>query len=138
MDGEIEFRPATEADLATEYEVFIDAVSGLARQNGSDPPEPTDEDAAGFVRSHSHVLAHDGERSFVAVADGAVVGYTDAIVRGDTWFLSTLFIRERFQGRGVGRRLLDLCWGDGYARRITLTSSIQPISNGLYAQRGLI
>jgi GNAT superfamily N-acetyltransferase len=136
-DG-IEFRPATEADLAAEFEVFVDAAGGLARRHGFEAPAPTAEDADGFVRSHAHLLAHDGERSFVAVAEGVVVGYTDAIVRGDTWFLSTLFIRERFQGRGVGRRLLDLSWGDGYARRITISSSIQPISNGLYAKRGLI
>jgi GNAT superfamily N-acetyltransferase len=135
---EIEFRPATEADLAAEYEVFVDAAGALSERHGFGGIEPTAEDAAGFVRNHAHLLAHDGERSYVAVAEGAVVGYTDAIVRGDTWFLSTLFIRERFQGRGIGRRLLDLCWTDGYARRITITSSIQPISNGLYAQRGLI
>jgi GNAT superfamily N-acetyltransferase len=98
----------------------------------------SEEGLADFVRNHAHVLAHDGERSFVAVAGDAVVGYTDAIVRGDTWFLSTLFIRERFQGQGVGRRLLGLCWGEGHTRRITISSSIQPVSNGLYARRGLV
>ena len=99
---------------------------------GGEPP------VEGYTRWLAHLLAHDGERSFVAEADGEVVGFGAAIVRGDTWFLSSLFIRVRFQGRGVGRRLLELVWGEGHARRITISSSIQPISNGLYARRGLV
>jgi GNAT superfamily N-acetyltransferase len=138
VSDDIEFRPATEADFAAEHDVFAEASGALLRRHGYEVPEPTAEDAESFALNHAHLLAHDGERSFVAVAEGAVVGYSDAIVRGDTWFLSTLFIRERFQGRGIGRRLLELSWGDGYARRMTISSSIQPISNGLYAKHGLV
>ncbi|HEY7536993.1 MAG TPA: GNAT family N-acetyltransferase [Gaiellaceae bacterium] len=138
MDDEVEFRPATEADFAAEHDVFADASGGLLRRHGFETPEPTAEDAERFTRTHTHLLAHDGERSFVAEVAGAVVGFSDAIVRGDTWFLSMLFIRERFQGRGIGRRLLELSWGEGHARRLTISSAIQPISNGLYAQRGLV
>src|SRR5262245_20519959 len=138
MGDEVDFRRATEADLVAEHDVFADASGALMRRHGFEMPEPTAEDSERFVRNHAHLLAHDGERSFVAVAEGAVVGYSDAIVRGDTWFLSTLFIRERFQGLGIGRRLLELSWGDGYAWRLTISSSIQPISNGLYARHGLV
>jgi hypothetical protein len=34
--------------------------------------------------------------------------------------------------------LLDRAWGEGYGNRRTLTDAIQPVSNGLYASRGLI
>jgi GNAT superfamily N-acetyltransferase len=135
---DVEFRPTTEADFAAKHDVFAEASGALLRRHGFEVPEPTAEDVERFARNHAHLLAHDGRRSFVAVAESAVVGYSDAIVRGDTWFLSTLFIRERFQGRGIGRHLLELSWGDGYARRMTISSSIQPISNGLYARRGLV
>ena len=135
MKDGVEFRAATEADVAAEYEVFVEAEGSLLRRHGFEGPQTRPE---GFARSHAHLLAHDGARSFVAVADGAVVGFSDAIVRGDTWFLSSLFIRERFQGRGVGRRLLELSWGEDHARRITISNSIQPVSNGLYAKRGLV
>jgi GNAT superfamily N-acetyltransferase len=138
VSDDIEYRPATETDLAAEYEVFVEASGGLLRRHGFEAPEATAEGAERFARGHTHVLANDGERSFVAVADGAVVGYSDAIVRHDTWFFSSLFIRERFQGRGVGRRLLELSWCDGYRRRMTISSSIQPVSNGLYAKHGLV
>jgi GNAT superfamily N-acetyltransferase len=133
--SEIEFRPATEADFAAQREVFVEATTVLMERHGFEGGEPP---AEGYSRWLAHLLAHDGERSFVAECDGAVVGFGAAIVRGDTWFLSALFIRPAFQGRGVGRRLLELTWGEGYARRITISSSIQPISNGLYAQRGLV
>ena len=117
MADEIAFRRAREADVVAEHEVLTEAEGGVMRRHGYDAPEtPLD----GFARTHAHLLEHDGERSFVAEAEGAVVGYSAAIVRGDTWFLSSLFIRERYQGRGIGRRLLELSWGEGHARRITI------------------
>jgi len=84
------------------------------------------------------LLEHDAERAFVAEEDGRVVAFSAAFVREDTWFLSAMFVLPEFQGRGIGRRLLDLSWGGEHERRITITDSIQPVSNGLYGQRGLI
>jgi hypothetical protein len=33
---------------------------------------------------------------------------------------------------------LDLAWGEGYRRRITITEALQPVSTATYARRGLI
>jgi len=66
-----------------------------------------------------------------------VVGFASAWTRGDDWFLASLFIRARAQGRGVGPQLLDAVWGDA-SRRRTVTDAIQPVSNVLYGRRGLV
>ena len=85
-----------------------------------------------------HLLDHDGARSFVAQESGRVVGFTAGWVREGVWFLSALFVLPEWQGRGIGRRLLNLAWGDGYRRRITVTAALQPVSTATYARHGLI
>ena len=130
-----EVRAAAEVDLVAQREVFCAAEGELYQRHGFHPPAPPLE---AFARQHRHLLTHDGERSFVAEADGRIVGFSAAFVRGDTWFLSALFVDPRFQGLGIGRSLLEHSWGGDHDRRITITDSIQPISNGLYAQRGLV
>lgn len=72
----------------------------------------------------------------VAEDDGRVVAFSAAIVPEDAWFLCSLFVHPAVQARGVGRRLLELSSGEGFARRQTIADSIQPISNGPYARRG--
>ena len=129
------FRPAEEADVAAEREVFVAALGDLMRRHGFPAPDPPLER---FASVNRHLLAEDGERCFVAEEDGRVVAFSAAIARGDVWFLSALFVHPDAQGRGVGRRLLELSWGTGFGRRLTITDSIQPVSNGLYARLGLI
>lgn len=131
----VEIRHATAADLAVERDVFAAAEGDLYQRHGFPPPDPP---AESFARPLRHLLAHDGERSFVAEVDGRVVGFSAAFARGETWFLSALFIEPAYQGLGIGGRLLDRSWGGEFERRITITDSIQPLSNGLYARRGLV
>jgi GNAT superfamily N-acetyltransferase len=131
----VEIRAAREADLEHEHEVFRAAIGELYRRHAFDPPDPPVE---AFVAHQGHLLRHDGERSLVAVDGGRVVAFAAALVRDGTWLLAALFVRPEYQAAGLGTRLLDGVWGDGYRRRLTLTDSIQPVSNGLYARRGLI
>ena len=96
------------------HEVFCAAEGDLYRRHSvpwTDPP------AAPRIALVRHFLAHDAERCFVAEADGRIVAFTGAFVRDRTWFLAWLFVRPEVQAHGVGQRLLDLCWGDGYERR---------------------
>lgn len=134
----MEFRSASAADLEGEFAVFVAAQQELHTRRGAEwtaaPFDPTGPWAA----VHRHLLKHDGDRAFVATEANRIIGFTAAIVRGDCWYLSALFVHPRYQGKGVGRRLLDLAWGGPYRRRMTITEAIQPVSNTLYARRGLL
>jgi GNAT superfamily N-acetyltransferase len=131
----VNLRPTTPADLEALYAVFRAAIGDLYARHAFAPPEPPFEV---FAAQQRHLLECDGERCWVAVERDEVVAYVSAFRRGHTWFLSSLFVRPDAQGRGLGPRLLDRAWVDGAERRLTITDAIQPVSNALYARRGLI
>jgi GNAT superfamily N-acetyltransferase len=134
--GLVTYRRATEADVPGEHEVFVAAESQLLDRHGfSWPTRPPLEALAPSLR---HLIRHDGERCLVAEADGRIVGYSTGIIRGGWWFLAALFIDPGFQGRGVGRTLLEGAMRGAPARRMTITDSIQPISIALYGKHGLL
>jgi GNAT superfamily N-acetyltransferase len=130
----VRLRPTTPGDLEAMYRVFGAAIGGLYARHNLMPPAPP---FAVFATQQRHLLEHDGSRCWVA-EDGEVAGYAAAFLRGDTWFLSSLFVRPDAQAAGVGQALLERAWADGAARRLTITDAIQPVSNALYARRGLI
>ena len=66
------------------------------------------------------------------------LGFASSWTRGDDWFLSSLFVAPGAQGGGLGRQLLTCVWDEGARRRRTITDAIQPVSNALYASRGLV
>ena len=63
-----------------------------------------------------------------------------ALQRGIWWFLSSLFVLPRVQGMGVGRELLRLAMegASGAGIHAAVTDSLQPVSNTLYARRGML
>ena len=129
------FRPATDADIASQHVVFCRAEGRLRLRHGFswvDPP------LAWFAPMARHLLSSDPDRCFVAESDGQVVGFSAAFVRDGVWFLAALFIDPDHQGGGIGRRLFELAVGDGPSRRITITDAIQPVSNAMYARYGLV
>jgi GNAT superfamily N-acetyltransferase len=131
----MEFRRAVEFDLRAEYDVFVTAEGELWQRHGL-PWSAAPFEA--WSEPHRHLLAEDGERSFVALDGERLAGFSAALARGATWFLAALFVSPDYQGRRVGRELLDLSWAGDYRRRMTITDSIQPVSTGMYARRGLI
>jgi len=134
----VDCRPATEADLAEEFAVFVAAQVELHERRGTPWHAPPFDPDGRWAQVHRHLLAHDGERAFVAEDDGRVVGFTAALVRDDCWFLSALFVDPAYQGKSLGRRLLELAWDGSHRRRVTITEAIQPVATGLYASRGLL
>ena len=129
------YRRASAEDVASEHAIFCAAVGDLHRARNypwSDPP------LGEFAKNRAHILSTDPQRCWVAELDGRVVGYTRAIVRDGTWFFASLFIDPAAQGRGIGRRLFDLAVDRAPSRRLTITDSIQPISNALYGRNGLL
>jgi GNAT superfamily N-acetyltransferase len=128
----VELRPTSVGDLPALHEVFRAAISGVYIPHGFDPPSPPRDV---FTVQQEHVLRTGS--SYVATRDETIVGFASAWSRGADWFLASLFIVPDAQGLGLGRRLLDAVWGDAVTRRRTITDAIQPISNALYASRGL-
>jgi GNAT superfamily N-acetyltransferase len=131
----VELRRANEGDLPAQEEIFRAAIGEVYEQRNLVAPTPPSQ---AFRAQHRHLLRHDGERCWVAEEDDRVVGYTAALARGEAWHLSALFIAPDRQGAGIGKSLLERAWGQGYRNRRALTDAIQPVSNGLYASRGLI
>jgi GNAT superfamily N-acetyltransferase len=131
----VDLRPATEADLPHEFDVFEQAERELYERRGA---EWARRDFSAWERLHRHLLRHDGARCIVAENSGRLIGFTAAWAREDVWFLSALFVLPEWQGRGIGKRLLNLAWGEGYRRRVTITEALQPVSTASYARRGLI
>jgi GNAT superfamily N-acetyltransferase len=149
---QIVYRQAEEADLTRAYDVFRAALNAYLVPAGQ--PEIPDDDRQSPV--YVHLLERDAERFWVAeavveeltgggtgtlgVGGRQVVGWGCGLVRGDWWFLSNLFVLPEAQGIGVGAMLFDLA-GTGasaVAVRATVTDSLQPVSNNLYAHRGLL
>lgn len=86
-----------------------------------------------------------------------ILGFAAATVRDDLWFLAMLFVEPDAQGRGVGQGLMDRAQagrnvdpggpavpgpdvppGTAIRRWGMCTDSAQPISNALYARRGMV
>jgi len=155
LDG-VELRPATEADLPDCERIWRDGLNDyLVKLNQVEIPEEN----PGLRRLHGHALSTDPDRFAVAVRSGRVVAFGSAIQRGDVGFLSMLFVDPGEQGRGLGRALLGRILPvtgsatDGPAGRpprgpapslaptptlATVTDSVQPISNALYASLGIV
>ncbi|MFL5955549.1 MAG: GNAT family N-acetyltransferase [Gaiellaceae bacterium] len=128
----MELRPTTDDDLPAMYSVFLEAIGELWRRHRFEPPSPSLEVFANQQRHISRTGA-----SVVAERDGTMVGFGASFTRGDDWFLSSLFVAPRTQAGGLGSELLEAVWGDA-SRRRTITDAIQPVSNALYARRGLV
>lgn len=125
----MELRPTTDDDLQAMRDVFVAATGELFGRHGLPSP-------GAFSAIQSHIAATG--RSVVAERDGRVEGFGATLVRGEDWFLSSLFVVPEAQGRGLGAGLLDAVWGEPSLRRRTITDAIQPISNALYGRRGLV
>jgi GNAT superfamily N-acetyltransferase len=128
----VELRPTAVDDLPSLHAIFTDAVRELFSRHGFAPPAPS-------LEAFSAIQRHIRETGLSVVAEeaGRVVGFGAAWTRGDDWFLASLFVSPSVQAAGVGSALLDAAWGSAQRRR-TLTDAIQPVSNALYARRGLV
>lgn len=131
----MDIRRTSAADLPQLHAIFTHAMGALFRPHGFEPPTPP---AEVFSAQQAHLLAHDAGRCFVAERDGEPVAFAAAWQRGRDWFLASLFVEPTAQSSGIGSALLEAVWGAEDLRRRTITDAIQPVSNALYARRGLI
>ena len=88
----------------------------------------------------SHLLRTDPDGSWVAEINDIVVGYAQAYVRGDIWYLSQFFVLPEAQSLGAGRGVLDRAVAYGRERSVrvySVTSSTSPVAHALYARQGM-
>lgn len=133
------YRRATEADVDATFHVFTTATNDLYRQLGR-PQTAGSGSAQRALAFRRHALRHDGERFWVAEADGDVVGFAIGILREDVWYLAALHVLPQWQAHGVGAALIrESLAGTTPAMVLTVyTDAINPASNGLYMRFGML
>jgi GNAT superfamily N-acetyltransferase len=133
VNDDLRIRPATPDDVPAADAVARDVLFSLL---------PGVHEAERRRRSHAriaHLIDTDPGGSWVAErADGRVAGVGLALIREGIWGFSLFAVAEDVQGRGVGRRLLEACfgYGDG-ARGHLILSSESPAAMRRYARLGL-
>jgi GNAT superfamily N-acetyltransferase len=131
----IAYRLMAETDLAASLYIRKAALASLDR--GAEPPSSW---MPAFPRTLAHLLRTDPGGCLVAEIDGLIVGYAQALLRGDIWFLSQLFVQPEVQGLGIGAGLLGRAQQYGRengARIFSVVSTAQPVSQSLYMRHGM-
>jgi GNAT superfamily N-acetyltransferase len=117
-------------------EVFFRAVDDLEERRGRAvrPLDPRP------LQQHlEHLLGTDQRSCIVADERGRLTAFGVLMVRDGCAFLSFLFVVPGWQGRGLGRAVVEACLdGAGpVSRRATCAEADQLVSTGLYASLGL-
>jgi GNAT superfamily N-acetyltransferase len=152
--GPVAFRPGRDGDLDACTRVWK---AGIDDYQGRLNQPPTPDDVAPLRRLLSHLLSTDPDRFWVATDAHEVHGFAAASVRDDLWFLAMLFVDPGAQAGGLGQALMDRAQAGrdvdpggpavpgpdapldtGIRRWGMCTDSVQPISNALYARRGMV
>jgi GNAT superfamily N-acetyltransferase len=130
-------RPALAEDLLGCLDVFYAALDELHLRTGQ-PVLPRNAEA--LSRVLLHLLATDPEGSWLAEAGGRIIGFGLAHARHDHWFLAFLFVLPEWQGRQIGRAILEKCLRDAPrpGRLSVCVEAIQPVSTALYASKGML
>jgi len=132
-----ELRVAAAADIPAMLEVFFSAMEELDTKRGR-PLQPRN--AAPLEMHFGHLLSTDPRSCYVADDHERVIAFGIVMRRGGEAFLSFLFVTPSWQGRKIGRAVLDACLrgaGDDVERISTCAEADQPVSTGLYASAGI-
>ena len=135
--NDVTYRLGSPGDAVEAARIIVASLNDLlARQNR--PP------MAGTGEVMSAVLAHlartDPQRFWVAAGGGRLVAFASAWVRGDLCFLSGLFVLPDWQGRGLGGALIERAmrgYPSSSRAAAVMSSAANPVSNRLYARRGM-
>jgi GNAT superfamily N-acetyltransferase len=132
VPAEVEIRPMRPDDVVAANAVARDALAA------GRPPE-TGAMRRRAERRVAHVQATDPGGAWVAEEPGgALVGMAMALVREGIWGLSLFAVAEHRRNRGVGRELLEACFGHGAdARGHLILSTESPAAMRRYARLGL-
>ena len=131
------YRQAREEDLDRTFEVVLEADQDLNQKYGrSTTPASLRERALAFRRN---VLLYDAERFWVAESSEQLVASAIATQREHVWYLAALHVMPLLQAQGIGGELLRRCLTASSEGSIltVVSEAFNPISNALYAKRGM-
>jgi GNAT superfamily N-acetyltransferase len=134
-------RPAREEDLPSAERasaaLFFEA-DRRSRRVCEPEIEPRSEAASKqWIERMRYYLQVDPAGCRVAVGeDGDVVGFAMSQNRGDVWYLATYGVLTRYQGQGIGRRLMDAALAHAGGRPGLFSSTVHPAATRRYRLAG--
>ncbi|MDP9181461.1 MAG: GNAT family N-acetyltransferase [Actinomycetota bacterium] len=130
-------RPMQPEDVAPLVEVQFATFNDLDARMGEPTREFTDEIRQRGTARISHLQRTDPEGAWVAEVEGEPVGCALALVRDGMWFLSLLIVKPGFQGKGIGRELLDAALATS-TDRSWIMSTVEPAAVRRYQRAGFV
>jgi GNAT superfamily N-acetyltransferase len=128
-------RPMQPEDVAplvnVQYATFLD----LDLRMGEPAYELTDEIRERGTARIAHLQRTDPDGAWTAEVEGEPVGCALALVRDGMWFLSLLIVKPGFQGKGIGRALLDAALTTA-TDRSWIMSTVEPAAVRRYQRAG--
>jgi GNAT superfamily N-acetyltransferase len=128
-------RALTPEDVAAGVVLQQETFADLDARMG-DPQHPfTEAVRLRLAARITHLQQTDPEGAFAAEEDGQLVGLGLSLVREGMWFLSLLVVRPGYQGKGVGRELLDATLRTA-TDRSWIMATIEPAALRRYQRAG--
>lgn len=129
-------RPLTERDVDRAGDIDFVAFQELALRHGAAPTVTTPADCRSYLR---HLLALDPDGGLVAELGDELVGVAWVRRRGPVATIGPVAVDPAFQGRGIGRALLERCLAVARPRAAQVRlvqESFNVASLGLYLRLG--
>lgn len=141
---EITFRDGCASDLRATFDLSERTVHAAAARQGILPADrpPTDAQINASWRRRRALVefmaAQPAGRYEICEQDGASIGYARVVRLGELEQLTELMVATEHQGRGLGRALLERCWGlDGDRERMVIAAGA-PADLSLYTAFGVM
>ncbi len=132
---EISYRRCRHKDLLPSVKLVMTAINKLSKQFGMPLFRKRIREVPPL---YDHLLRTDPKTIYCAWKGEKLVGFCGAVVRGKQWYLAFLFVHPNFQGKGIGRKLLERTWIDEPNMTHSLSTfayNMQAV--GIYSRFGL-
>jgi GNAT superfamily N-acetyltransferase len=130
-------RPMQPEDVPALVEVQWASFDDLAERMGEPRNDLTDEVRDRASARIGHLQRTDPGSAWTAEVDGELVGCALALVRDGMWFLSLLIVKPGYQGKGIGRELLDASLTTA-TDRSWIMSTVEPAAVRRYQRAGFV
>jgi GNAT superfamily N-acetyltransferase len=135
----IKYRQAEKNDHAITYDIATKAMQDLLDRHNFPYPrhaviQPTDL----ALREYAYEFHRDSY--WIAEDAGSAIGFALAVCTEARWYLISLHVLPKYQGAGIGQRLLEhtLSVSDKSSQVLCVeTESIQPVSIAMYIRAGM-